>query len=429
MPFKSFTVLFITARVFIAVSIGILTDDALAQDEPEAPNSAPKNATNAIKNTSESTTENTHKTTTQEAAGDIQAPIKPLGPPSIYQYTQTKQHALIATEIQLGNTVWLSALGENFLATWYPEHSGSPKGAALIIPNHNTNPSEQHTLANLHHYLSANGWSTLAISLPAQHRIRPPARPAPLPSSQSTPATDTDEAPETAATPDPQEIQDTPDTPDTEDSALTVPPTPDEKETVFQDPNNTPAGADSTNTATPLEEPTPDASVITPVEPLALARIGAGINYLQAQSQFNNVIIAEGIGAARALRFLQALEADDSLIDSTPEDIVLQHPLRALVIINAEHHLTETPELDIPTALAALPIPLLDIHTQHFQQHSARAAQQLSARKKALANSDVPIYVTRTLNSASVDQKGEHRLTRIIRGFLYQHAQGKKDTR
>ncbi len=429
MPFQPFTVLLITTRFFIAASAWMLTGYALAQNEqgtpPATPTTAQDTATDTAADTPDAPPENTQETAEKktEATDSTQAPAKPLGPPSTYRYTQAKQSALIATEMQPSTAVWLNALGETFLATWYPEHSGSPKGAALIIPNHNTNPGEQQTIANLHHYLSANGWATLAISLPAQHRILPPARPAPLPLPQSTPATGTDTTTETT-----EEITEPPET-ETEDSALAVPPTPNEQDTVYQNPDNTPAGSENANADTSIEDATPDAPIIAPVEPLALARIGAGINYLQAQSQFNNVIIAEGIGAARALRFLQALEADDSLIDATPDDIVLQHPLRAFIIINAEHHLTETPELDIPTALAALPVPLLDIHTQHFHQHSVRAAQQLNARKKALANSEVPVYVTRTINSASVDQKGEHRLTRIIRGFLYQHAQGEKDTR
>ena len=178
-------------------------------------------------------------------------------------------------------------------------------------------------------------------------------------------------------------------------------------------------------TSQPLAQPEPP----EPAEPLALARIAAAINFLQSQSQFNNIIIAEGIGAARSIDFLQSLATTPSLIDSVPADINLQYPVRALVLINAEHHLKERPELDVPQGLAALPIPILDIHTHQFNRDFVNAKRQLAMRKKALATSEVPVYVERTVQNASIDQKGEHRLTRVIRGFLYQHAQGTKDTR
>lgn len=364
------------------------------------------------------------KTNEEQTDEDQTTPVTPLGPATSYHFTQAKQNILLAQDLQTGEAVWLTALDQPFLATWHAEHSGAPKGAVLIMPNINTNPSQKHTLANLHHYLSANGWATLAISLPQQNKILPPARPAPISTPQPKPANKDNK--------DNQEQNDL----EKKDSELSEAPSKDEKNIIYDETDkqitddkmnqNNAAENSLTNTDnTTIAKPEPP----QPTEPLALARISAAINYLQEQSQYNNVIVAEGIGAARAIDFLQTLATEPGLINAAPADINIQYPLRALVIINAKHSLNERPDLDIPQGLATLPIPILDIHTRRFHQNSPNAKKQLAMRKKAIATSQVPVYVDRTLESASVDQKGEHRLTRVIRGFLYQHAQGTKDTR
>ncbi len=337
------------------------------------------------------------------------APVA-LGPGQQYRYGPRQQQTLIETELASSNPrgkiVWLTANETDFLALWNKDKSGNPQGAVLILPSENINPASQHKLSNIQSYLSENGWSTLTLSMPKQLQQLPPERPAEIIIKPKE-----DKGAETQA-----ENSQKEDVADTDPKESTT----DESKVVYDDSAEDQSegevvdSSETNNTAAPTMEPSLPPP---PAEPEALARIMAGIRYLHDNKQFNNIVLANGISAARIVRAMHS--------DEVKTDIVAFKSIRGLILLNSLEQLKEIPEFDFLSGFEKISVPTLDI----LESASGRAdldiaMQNLARRKSAAKASNIPVYLSRKIQPAQFSTHGELRLTRIIRGFLYQHAQG-----
>lgn len=387
---------------FLCVAIG-LSSPAIGQDIPqETP--AQNSDTDAMENKPEGEADESQTEATETA------PLV-LGPGQQYRYDPLQQQALIEAELlstnQRAESIWLTANEANFLALWNKDKSGDPQGAVLILPSENTNPANKHKLSNIQSYLSQNGWSTLTLSMPKQLQQLPPDRPAEVKiKPKKTEETDT-------LTTDTQtEKEDTADI-DPEESAV------DESQVVYDDSAEDESDGEIINTRETNNTDAENAPSTPPppVEPEALARIVAGIQYLENKKQFNNIVLADGISAARIIRAMYSNEAQN--------DTSAFKSVRGLILLNSLQKLEETPEFDFLSAFEKIRVPTFDI----IESASGRAdldiaMQNLAQRKSQARASKIPLYLSRKIQPTALNTHGELRLTRIIRGFLYQHAQG-----
>ena len=351
------------------------------------------------------------------------APPKPLGPGQQYSYNPQQQQTLIESELQAKHTqaqsIWLSANDTDFLALWHKDTSGNPQGALLILPSENTNPANQHKLNNIQHYLSQHGWSTLTLSLPKQQQKMPPKRP---PAIVVKPQTDQADTPEDG-NPDTEKDDETEKANAEKNNAdQTV----DESKVVHDDSAEDLSEGKIISTTTPddppAQEPQESNEPVLPAEEIAIARIKAGIKHLESKKQFNNIVFAEGISAARIIRAIYSEEAQT--------DTTAFSSIRGLILLNSSQEIQHIPEFDFFSAFEKITLPTFDI----IESASGRAnldiaMQQLTQRTRQAKISEMPVYLSRKIQPSPQGTKGELRLTRIIRGFLYQHAQGmERDT-
>lgn len=359
---------------------------------------------------------------TADLTTQLKVEPKPLAPAQSYFQTPARQQALLAMYIASplggGQTVWLDVNGQSLLAIWHPETSGTPKGAALLLPNQSSTPNGPQPITNLQEYLNNNGWATLALALPAPNPILPPPV-TPIIALAAPPAKDPLNNMPTANGNLPKE----------------EPPTTNEKNVVHKDAEeqtNEAAKATPDAVKNNADTSTPDATAESPtsaplpaVEPIALASITAGLQHMQNLGQFNNVIIAEGLSAARTLYFLESIAKGEVSLNAAPAETIQNHPLRAVILINAEHQLAEIPAFDALKIINTLPISVFDVYYLSSRQSASGTLLKLAKqRKQAAQTGSPPIYISRQILPAATGLKGETRLTRVIRGFLHQHAEG-----
>lgn len=77
-----------------------------------------------------------------------------------------KQKELLSGELDGTSMVELNAAGEQFIALWEPDRSGSPIGALLIAHGEGQTADWPNTLHPLRTNIVTHGWATLSISLP-----------------------------------------------------------------------------------------------------------------------------------------------------------------------------------------------------------------------------------------------------------------------
>jgi hypothetical protein len=370
---------------------------------------------------------------TTDPAAPPKVEPKPLAPALSFFQTPERQQALlekyIASPLGHGQSLWLDVNGQKLLAIWHPETSGNPKGAALLLPNQDGTPNDPYPIANLQKYLNSNGWATLALALPAPNSILPPpVSPITVLAVPKEPSSTTTESTTTEST--------TTENTDTNPSKKEEPPSDNEKDVVHKDDEekaNEAAQEPPSDTTANKDEPIePDAAIDKPttaippaVEPVALASITAGLQHMQSLGQFNNVIIAEGLSATRTLYFLESLAQNKVSLSEPPQGATQNHPLRAVILINAEHQLAEIPTFDVLKVINTSPISIFDVYDTSYRQSASHTLlTRAKQRKEAAQTGSPPIFISRQILPAASGLKGETRLTRVIRGFLRQHAEG-----
>lgn len=286
--------------------------------------------------------------------------------------------------------VWIEVDGEKLLAFWHPDQSGKPLGALVLLHAPGQNPRWADLLLRLHEYLPLHGWATLSIELPELPGHAIPDRKPLVPASNTAPEP---QATQTAAV--------------------------DESQVVHQE-------ADEPATATE----TPANPVPTPVDSIAEVRAGiqrritAATQYLHQQGQYNLVLLGEGAGAFWALEHLEqaVAPAAPTSTDATRKGIV-ERAIRALIMV----------DLQIPEPLVAKTsggllrhpqVPTLDLYTDW----SPAARDAAAGRKQEAVKAAYETYIQKRLPPAAgvLDSKRETTLTKTLRGFLQQHAQGEK---
>lgn len=298
-----------------------------------------------------------------------------------------KQQQLISQELEKVTVVELSAEGGKFIALWEPDRSGTPLGAILIAHGEGQTVDWPHSLHPLRTEIVKHGWATLSISLPNPKVSTIPAR-------EKKTAQDTSDEKQ---------------------------PVPASEETPQIEENTTTLKQENTTTQEPAQNPEQP-----PPEQVAQARINAGMDYLQAQGQYNIVLVGNGVSATRIAYFTK------QLTNQTPKKqkrnirrakALIDRPIRAAVLINARNHIPNSKQYSQPlTQILDFPdIPILDIYfgTHYLDQKEAR--ERLAA---ATNRHNGNYFQVKVLEPSAEIFDGENRLTRRIRGFLNKHAKG-----
>ncbi|PCK09790.1 MAG: hypothetical protein COA42_02440 [Alteromonadaceae bacterium] len=342
------------------------------------------------------------------------AEVAPQAPAQTNTQTNTQTHPdfELYSAANRAKIEWLEAKDGKFSAFWEPDSSGNPYGAVLIIHDHGQHADWPHTVNALRESLSPHGWAALSISVPPPSAQPVPKRP-PLP----TPA----------PTEDPSKKADSPDTavPPGKNDATTP-------ETTAKTATDSAAEADALNTqdltadASKKETVTPSPTPLipqTPPEEIVNQRMKAAFEFLNAQGQFNIVVIGLGIGAGRAIRYLNDSSPPGNIAGKKARQVkaTLTHGVRALIFIDPRNQLPES-DMQISDFFNAPNIPILDIH---FGQHHNDALEAKVRRKEAKKKRIIHYYQIKMMPpSANTIFDGENRLTRRVRGFLNKHARG-----
>lgn len=394
------------------------------------------------------------ETATESTAANSEETIKktvaPLGSPTQYLYGATQRQQLIESELDhtdpFAQAIWLDAEGSQFLSLWHKDRSGNPQGAMIIVPDENTSPASKHQLANIQYYLSENGWSTLTLAMPAQQAAKAPPRPDP-PKVSKPPAAD-----EIATNLEKSDDKDT-----SKEAGGDSKPA-DETQVVYDDskedmsagvPTNADAGDEqlATNTSDTPTGPNNGPGEAIPQENTTSAsptsRIMAALKFLKTQNQFNNVIFAQGTGAAYTIAALfptatvsadskEKQDVKSEITELRPQDNQTQEAVTptdesvtAIIFANAKHELISEQPHNFMVGFKKIDIPVLDIIDNAPGKTALEpSANALLQRQSAAKTSNIPIYKSRKIHQAPLGQKGELRSSRIIRGFLKQHAKG-----
>ncbi len=287
-----------------------------------------------------------------------------------------KATSLLEQELRGKGLVMLEAGGNTFSAIWQPDTSSNTLGAVLIFHGSGQNINWPESIAELSKALSLHGWASLSISLPERVKTAPPQRPTPTPS----PATDS-------------------------------------------------TAANANSTSEPPEEPKPKIKTEQDVEREVRARAKAGMDYLNSQGQYNIVFAGEGLGAARAARYLDTLSKGFNkqgvarTMGNAKTQAVISRPVRALIIINARNHII--PDMREQNSLMDWlndpGLPILDVYapTHHLDQLESEQREK-QAQKKRMEK-----YFQVQLNKPDLEESsGETMLSKRVRGFLNKHAKG-----
>jgi hypothetical protein len=175
---------------------------------------------------------------------------------------ESSNHPLTAAADALtgDQTQWLSADGQQFLALYTKERSGSARGGVVMVTTAPRSPSESAALLNLHHTLPDRNWHSLLVS---------PVSPAPTATSNI---------------------------PDTEAQVET-------KEATAPAANQQ-APADSAANDTPPAQPAPSIIISSSVK--------SGVAFLNQQGIFNMVLIGEGDSAVRVMHYIANLSGEQA---------------------------------------------------------------------------------------------------------------------
>ena len=321
---------------------------------------------------------------------------------------------------------WLQ-IGESIvLAFWQSDLSGQPVGALLILHDEDSSPLTPHHLLNLQRYLPRHGWATLSVSMPALPQVQPTAR-------QTLDETTSKESKpdlEAGATDDSPEGEGPATTPDKTQEAVN---TKDETEVVYQDQEAKEITASEDKTGIEPEGTTEveqkiQHPTVEEIEAQAMARIDAGIKYLQEQGQYNIVVLGEGSGALRALQFLSTVPAEappaiKQNAGSTNRKAIISRSIRAAVVLNLQNNYPRHQAKPLELLPALRQTPLFDIYTSPNRDYrsQAKARRQLTKQQKFEL-----FKQNKVISQTNESQDSEFRLTKTIRGFLERYAAGKE---
>ncbi len=357
--------------------------------------------------------ENTEKNSENPSATPNTPAPTPLGAGQSFYQTPAREQKLLQTFTQgplgSGESILLTANEQEFIALWHSDTSGDPKGAALILPDENITPLANQSVRNLQTYLSQHGWSTLTIALPKTYKALPPPASPIIEVKNSVPKEPaTEEAAEAPSKKEADIVYDG------------------DKEAAETEADNAKNTADDANPTKKPEEqqPLPPPEPPPPTEPVAQAQLQAALSFLQEKGQANIVVIAQGIGSARALFYLE--QTIFSLGQTTAESANdNKAPINALIMLDAKLQITELANWDAYGIIAKLPFPTLDItHAPHSQSPEMAATITTQKRRIAAQVGKVAIYEQRQLLPETLTSQ-EMRMTRVIRGFLKKYLESK----
>ncbi len=317
-----------------------------------------------------------------------QAPTLRYNPSGAQLESRQQKHILNSLPAQ---TSWLDTQAGKFAIVWSPDTTGKPFGAVLLLHDAGQTLHWPSSLKNMHENLPDFGWSILSLALPNPRPASVPQKSVPEPATQ----TPISEEEQTGAQKEKDEKYDAKLEKDIVHS--------EKEEPQSEKPVAAPEDAE---TQTP-EEP-------AGVEPITQERIAAAIDYLHQQGQYNIVLIGEGLGAARAVKFLSK-----TLTKSSPAGA--ERAFRALVLINPKHSIPEFDDFALTNHFYFGEMPTLDISFEP----SRDASFLIKSRKKSASKARVSTYIQRRiLSPIAPPDTQENRLTRMIRGFLQNHAKG-----
>lgn len=282
--------------------------------------------------------------------------------------------------------VWINVDGEEVLGFWQEDMSGNPIGAVLMLHAQGHSSRWPETLLNVHQVLPRFGWATLSIELPSPAALSIPEHPRKIAPNSSAEAA--------------QKVGETPN--DGEDTEQPQPKV-DETQVVHQDEE---AMAPSEAATVPPERPP---ATEEETEEAAMARIRAAYRYLQQQNPLNIVLIGEGLGAARALKF--AVETDPTTA-----------PLGAIVLLDA---LTPDGSIYAPERLLRLPeVPTMDLITAVGFDVRLRAAKRKQISQKMQYRTYLVRRIMPQVGAAITDKESD--VTKTIRGFIKRYHQDRE---
>ncbi len=291
--------------------------------------------------------------------------------------TEKQTLALLTQEIDERDVKWLEANGEKFMGLWQADTTGNPFGAVLILHGEGQSVDEPFEINAVRNNLSHHGWATLSIHLPPLAQAKIPPRP--------------------------------------------------EK---MEKPSDTEKSMDSSTESTSPDKGAPKADPSMQMskmngkkakddpEVVSRARLQSAIAFLKEQGQYNIVLVGHGIGATRALKYI------DHLIGGKKSNNVkggkIQRPIRAAVLISARNLIPQTGE-HIRQYYNDRSLPILDLY---YGDHYLDEIETRQRIKIAKSEGMQHYYQLKVLKPSESDDSDENRLTRRVRGFLNKHAKG-----
>ncbi len=156
-----------------------------------------------------------------------------------------------------------------------------------------------------------------------------------------------------------------------------------------------------------------DLSTVEPLTEQEISQsVAAGLKFLNDDGIYNIAIIAEGVGAARAIHFLADLSAGEN---------ALLQSIRALIIIDANNNV---PNSTVKTLekFSTIAVPILDAYSANNQSQQRLA----SLRKRAMyKNKGQSGYRQITLpRQVNYYNQHENHITKRIRGWMDKNISG-----
>jgi len=295
---------------------------------------------------------------------------------------------------------------------YLPENTGKPQGGVLILHDIEQHAHWPNTISPVREYLPDYGWNTLSIFFDQYiHKPLPKIKP---PSNEDAPLnSDVGNLDEQAAPVDAINEEETPEL--TDENNL------DTQTTTEETTIDTPAGDALDAIANSIDEVPEFVPQISqdmleqpaiPIEETFLEdmvlTVEQGLNKLNELGQYNIVIIANGLSANWAAKFLEKRLNGNNVG-------------YALVLIDAKK--SNYPDVDLNDSLSTLDIPMLDIVTDG----SAENQYPTKIRKGAMLRKQNSKYMQLYLPAIKPDlTQTNNMISRRIRGWLLTHAAGEE---
>lgn len=339
---------------------------------------------------------NTPNSESAAAASTKPTPIKrsPANP----TLSQTR---LLKQELVGQGLVELNAAGKTFLSLWQTETSGEPFGAVLILHGAGQTLNSPDAISQLRSELSDHGWTTLSVALPDPAQTQPSARILPIVTANDNKVTPDDSSTVPAVAP--------------EDEAYEPPTEP--------PPGTTQELAKDETQQTQQRES--DDAIALELE--VQARIKAAMEYLNSRGQYNIVLLGQGLGAARAAAYLEAVTPPELTLPPGSQKNKRNHsnvqrPIRALVLVNPRNMLPSgEQEPMLVERILDRQLPILDIfYNLDYRDNIEAAARQRAAKQQQLSG-----YRQLQLIWPTLERENQHsQLAKRVRGYLYKNARG-----